>query len=157
MKSAQAIHTPYFRSILRPSRLRYYAFRILVMLAAYEVGFTLYQNLSDHPYTSQIWLFNTITFMAVYTLALIASTRSFDRDLTVTIHKGVIQGPTGSGLKRISFPLHTLDKARTGRTSWMNWVFLYRHIWSQDGQKITLFLYAFDPVQVDALIEQLGC
>jgi hypothetical protein len=69
----------------------------------------------------------------------------------------MIEGPADTPRQRTCFPVCKVDRARTSRLSWLNWLLQYRYIWSTEGQRIALLSYAFEETQVQALLRQIDC
>lgn len=155
------LSSPTFKSTFRPSRWRYLSFRILVMIAAYQLCFAVIQmffnNLLPKNYSPEIWLFNSMIFVSVYSVSLFISTRSMVEDLCIQVANGAIEGPTGVQRKRVRFPIVKIDQVRTRRINWLNHIFQYRHIWSLDGEKITFFPHTFTQSQIEMLFQKLDC
>ena len=147
-------------NVFRPSRLRFFAFRILMMFAAYQTGFTLFQLLSSRlygvTYPREAWLTSSAAFILVFSLSLVLSCRKLKEDYAIRFTNGVIDGPSGALNRRTQFAFVRLDKARSQRLTLLNLLFQYRFLWSLDGQKIVLFTYAFPPAKLEALYEKLG-
>lgn len=160
-KSQSLQTSPYFKRIFKPSRWRYLSFRVLVMFTAYQAAITLFQGFYGSrlgpSYPPEVWLFYSLIFTAVYSVSLYFSTRSVIDDLCIKISDSAIEGPAGNHRKRIHFPLEKVDRSRTMKTGWQNRLFQYRDIWSIDGKKIVLYTHTFDPAQVTAVLEKLGC
>jgi hypothetical protein len=144
-----------------PSWRRFISFRLLVVFAAYQFMFTLFQLFSDAllggPQSRQAWLVSSAAFLVVYLFTLLRSLRRLHAQLSILIADGIIEGPADIPRQRTRFPVCKVDKARTSRMSWLNWLLQYRYIWSTEGQRIALLSYAFDETQLQALLRQIDC
>jgi len=161
MKSGyQSIPAPTDAGIYRPSKARFFAFRILMMIAAYQAGFTLFQMLSKAlygvTYPREAWLISSVAFIVVFSCSLYISNRNLTEDFAIVFYNGLVDGPSGMLNRRTHFPCERLDLARSRRLTPLNWLFQYRYLWSLDGQKIVLFTYAFPPQELDELLARLS-
>ena len=157
--SYQSIPAPSEAGIFRPTRTRFFAFRILMMIAAYQAGFTLFQFFSKAlygvTYPREAWLISSVAFILVFSISLYISNRNLTEDYAIVLYDGLVDGPSGVLNRRIHFSCERLDRTRSRRLTPLNWLFQYRYLWSLDGQKIVLFTFAFPPQELDALLDRL--
>jgi hypothetical protein len=155
------VESPLIVCTFEPSWRRFVFFRLLVVFAAYQFFFTLFQLFSDAlldgPQPRQAWLASSAAFLVVHLLMLLRSLRRLNTLHSILIVDGMIEGPADIPRRRTRFPVCKVDKARTSRLNWLNWVLQYRYIWSTEGQRIALLSYAFEETQVQALLRQIGC
>lgn len=161
MKShSQTLPSAPAADIYRPSRFRFFSFRILMMFAAYQAGFTIFQILSKElqgvTYPREAWLASSIAFMLVFSISLFVSNRRLTEEYAIQITGDKIEGPSGFPRRRVQFDCVCLDYPRCQRMSLLNWLFQFRYLWSIDGQKIVLLLFAYAPNDLDAMYEKLG-
>lgn len=153
------LYSPHYHSIFRPSLRRYLGFRILVMCAAFQFGFAIYQAWAVQGAaeicTLPVWLFLSASFLLTYTLSLYLTSQVAMKDLSIAVARGMIAGPGSAPGKRVHFSLDRLDTARTRRVSWLNWLLQIRYIWSLDGEKIVVCVYAFEQGAIDELMDYL--
>jgi hypothetical protein len=153
------LYSAQYHSIIRPSRRRYLGFRILVMCAAFQLGFAIYQAWASkgaaEVCTLPVWLFLSVSFLLTYSLSLFLTSQVAMKDLSIAVARGMIAGPGSAPGKRVHFALDRLDTARTRRVSWLNWLLQIRYIWSLDGEKIVVCTYAFEQAELDELLTYL--
>jgi hypothetical protein len=77
-------------------------------------------------------------------------------DLSITISRGSIEGPTGLSIRRDRFPLARLDRAASAQRPWYQKLIGYRYLRSTDGVKIRVEQAAFAPSTLRALGQRLG-
>jgi hypothetical protein len=153
---------PHFIDTFKPSLWRYLAYQVLAMFAAYQVAYVLLnliypEMIAGFAIPASTWLFYSLVFTLVYALALALMSRRMVNDYLISITKDSIEGPSGDKRGRIRFTIGELDREKTRQTGWRNSIFQYRHIWSMDGKRIVLFTSAFNSLQINNLLEKIGC
>lgn len=77
--------------------------------------------------------------------------------LTITVSPAEIAGPSAWAGRRVTFPLATLDRARSCMPTVIQRIGGYRYLWSTQGHKIRVNTWTLGQAEVTRLLTLVEC
>ncbi len=146
------------RIILRPSSWRYFLVRFLLLLFATMLGFATGTLEREHMPIDR-FVREELLVVLPWEAGVAALVTFIDAgmrgDRSITLFDDCIDGPAGTGWKRVTFRFDQLDRERSRRRRWYQRLLGYRDLWSVDNQKIVVEDIGFTKDQLAILLNAL--